>query len=335
MTEALLYLGRRPELTQQLLPLFRSHPSLELYTCQSGAKELEAQIQYFSPHLILIDAHILTETDANEFQQIFNKTASPPILLVYRSESERQQVIQIALGWGASDIISLQQAQWEENLLSRIFLLLPLGRQTRKARGTRPLPNFRTEAPRSSQRLLIIGASTGGPPALAKIMSELPLHFQVPILIVQHISGQWTQSLSERLNELSPLTVRQARPLDRLFPGQVLVVPGDQQVAFQSTGTLTLYHRPGLNAPSVDLALRSAVDAFGSQVSAVILTGMGQDGLEGVKKLKQAGGFALAEHASSCVVYGMPRAIIEAGLADRVVPISRMAQEIQSCLTPR
>lgn len=335
MTEALLYLGRRPELTQQLLPLFRTHPNLELYTCQTGPKELEAQIKCFSPHLILIDAHILTETDASAFQQIVNKAASPPILLVYRNESERQEVMQIALGWGVSDIISLDQKNWAENLLSRIFLLLPLGRQTRKTRSTGPLPSLRTELPRLSQRLLIIGASTGGPPALAKIMSELPQHFQIPILVVQHISGHWSHSLSERLNELSPLLVREASPLDRLYPGQVLIVPGNQQVAFQSTGTLSLYHRPGLTTPSIDLSLRSAVDAFGSQVSAVILTGMGQDGLEGVRRLKQAGGFVLAEHASSCVVYGMPRAVIEAGLVDRIVPISRMAHEIQTCLIPR
>ena len=198
--------------------------------------------------------------------------------------------------------------------------------QTQRLRATGPLKPQpeRTTAP----KLVLLGASTGGPHALARVLADLPEDFPAPVLVVQHLPGTWTASLAERLDALSPLPVREARPLDLLQAGQVLVVPGDRQVALQRTGTLTLYRRPGHTSPSVDLALNSAIEAFGAETLAVILTGMGSDGLEGVRKLKRLGGRCLAEHASSCVVYGMPRAIIEAGLADRSVPLERMSAEI-------
>lgn len=330
MTLAFSFVSRRADFAYLMLQCFRADTSLQLYSCQQGASELKAQIQHFSPHVLLLDVAMLQEPDAAAFRELAQQSGTPPVIFVYQTPAEQEQLMQSALDWRALDWVCLKNLEQGAALLQRLHLLTPLGKQTKRLRQTGPLGELPTTV--TPTKLLLLGASTGGPQALAEVLGALPASFPLPVVVVQHLPGHWTQTLAERLNALSALRVREARPLDRLQPGTALVIPGEQQVALQRTGTLTLYRQPGLQRPSVDLALKSAVEAFGDQVLAVILTGMGQDGLEGARKLKAAGGVCLAEHASSCVVYGMPRAVIENGLATRTVPLTKMAQEIQKFL---
>lgn len=329
MGEALLFLGRHPALVHDLLQLFRRQDSLQLHPCLSAAS-LPTMLKQLRPRVVLVATELFDSQEAEEMLQHLRQKGTPPILFVHDPAClTEENMLQATVHWGASDIVSLAATDWQAQLWQKIQLLLPLGRQTQRMSSGLPATTAMPSNAPVSHRLMLIGASTGGPQALAQVISALPAHFPLPVLVVQHLPGTWTAALADRLDALSALKVREVRPLDMLQPGQVLVVPGDQQVSLQRTGTLTLYHRPGHNAPSIDLALSSAIEALGNQVLAVILTGMGSDGLIGVRKLKQAGGQCLAEHASSCVVYGMPRAVIEAGLADRVVPLERMAAEIQ------
>lgn len=182
-------------------------------------------------------------------------------------------------------------------------------------------------------RLLVIGASTGGPVAVQQVLSSLPAGFPVPVLVVIHMPGAFTTTYAERLNEQTGLHVSEAQDGASLLPGSVLVAPGGYQttvvnegdelsVRVAEGGVDQLYH------PSVDLTLESVAQSVGADALGVIMTGMGSDGATGARSLTRAGGRIWAQDAESCVVYGMPRAVVEAGLAERVMPVGDMAAQL-------
>jgi two-component system chemotaxis response regulator CheB len=184
---------------------------------------------------------------------------------------------------------------------------------------------------------VVIGSSTGGPRALSSLVPALPADGRTAYLIVQHMPAGFTRSLAERLDSLSTLTVREAAPRDHLAVDTALVAPGDFHLRVNARGGVELDDGPRLHGvrPSVDVALHSAAQHFDSRTLAVILTGMGHDGADGAQAIKQAGGSVLAEDESTCVVWGMPRAVFERGLADRVVPLDGMAEAIGHALGSR
>ena len=189
-----------------------------------------------------------------------------------------------------------------------------------------------TAAPRASRvnKVVIIGCSTGGPRALYELVPNLPADLPAAILIVQHMPPKFTKSIAERLNELSRINVKEAEAGDMVALGQALIAPGGYHMLLRMNGQVTLNQdkpRGGLR-PAADVTMESAVKVYGSRCIGVILTGMGSDGTQGCAMIKAGGGRVLAEHESTCVVYGMPRSVAEAGLADKVVPIQKMVDEI-------
>jgi two-component system chemotaxis response regulator CheB len=184
------------------------------------------------------------------------------------------------------------------------------------------------------EHLVVIGASTGGPRALGHVVPELPVDGRTAYLIVQHMPAGFTRSLAERLDAASQLAVREAAAGDRLRPGTALVAPGDYHLRLTASGAVELDQSARVHGvrPSLDLALQSAAERFGRRTVAVILTGMGRDGADGAGAVRQAGGRVIAEDESTCVVWGMPRAVVERGLASQVVPLDGVAQAIASAI---
>lgn len=178
--------------------------------------------------------------------------------------------------------------------------------------------------------LIVIGASTGGPRALYRLLSGLPVNLPAAVVIVQHMPANFTHSLAQRLNETCGLRVQEAAPGDRLARGLALLAPGDFHLYLTETGQVKLDQGPRRNGvrPCVDITMESVVQHYGSAVIGVILTGMGNDGTEGARCIKAAGGKVIAEDEATCVVYGMPRCVVEAGLADQVVPLPEMADKL-------
>jgi len=178
--------------------------------------------------------------------------------------------------------------------------------------------------------LIIIGASTGGPRALQKVLAALPGDLPAAIAIVQHMPPGFTRSLAQRLNETSGLTVQEAVDGDRLARGLALLAPGNFHLRFKEGKQVTLDQgeRRQHVRPSVDVTMESAAQYFKSAVIGVILTGMGADGAEGAGAIKTAGGKIISEDETTCVVYGMPRSVAEAGLSDRVVPLTDVAATV-------
>lgn len=189
------------------------------------------------------------------------------------------------------------------------------------------------------QKLVVVGSSTGGPRALSELIQQIPAPLGAAAILVQHLPSGFTRSLAERLDQQSRLTIAEARDGEPLMNDRVLLAPGDFHLKVTPQRT-ALDQGPRLHGvrPSVDVTLESAAAAFGRAVLAVILTGMGEDGRAGCQAVKAAGGTVLAEAESTCVVYGMPRAVVEAGLADEVVPLSHMGAAVLhhlSALQPR
>ncbi|MEK0445264.1 MAG: Chemotaxis response regulator protein-glutamate methylesterase [Verrucomicrobiota bacterium] len=188
-------------------------------------------------------------------------------------------------------------------------------------------------APRGRVDIVVIGVSTGGPNALAKLLPSLPANFPVPIAIVQHMPPLFTKLVAERLNFQSPLHIAEARDSEVLLPGGAWIAPGDHHMLLEKTGSLI---RARLNQdlpeqfcrPSVDVLFRSAVQTFGGNVLAIVLTGMGNDGTAGAREIRAKGGQVIVQDEESSVVWGMPGSIVEAGQADAVLPIDGIASEI-------
>lgn len=181
---------------------------------------------------------------------------------------------------------------------------------------------------RKAYKLLAIGTSTGGPVALQRVLTQLPANFPAPIMLIQHMPAAFTRAFAERLDKLCRISVKEAEDGDQLRPGLALLAPGGKQMMVDARGTVKIL--PGderLNyKPCVDITFGSAAKSFGDKVLAVVLTGMGADGREGARLLKQSGSQVWAQDEASCVIYGMPMAVAKAGLADAVYSLDDMGR---------
>ena len=182
----------------------------------------------------------------------------------------------------------------------------------------------------SGKRLVVIACSTGGPKALGELIPQLPSPLGAGTLIVQHMPPGFTASLASRLDASSPLTVSEAKGHEAPAPGTVLVAPGGTHLRLGADRRSLLSDSAPMGGlrPRADLTIADAAKVYGARVLLVVLTGMGRDGLEGAKAVRAAGGHILVEAESTCTVYGMPRAVADAGLADEVLPLDELAAAI-------
>ncbi|MGZ4274765.1 MAG: chemotaxis-specific protein-glutamate methyltransferase CheB [Solirubrobacteraceae bacterium] len=267
-----------------------------------------------------------------------------------------------ALAEGAFELVPKPSGQadvggFEQNLLTKILVATKtrrLGGPLRSARvngdggdpaslaGTagRPTPAAATNGhglvprvrrPRNGgARALVIATSTGGPRALAEVVPGLPAPLGLGTMIVQHMPAGFTASLAARLDRTSPLNVREAEGGETLEPGVALIAPGGRHLRLSPTGQMALTDEAPLGGlrPRADLLIEDAAAKWGDRLTLVVLTGMGNDGLRGAKEVRRNGGRILVEAEQTCTVYGMPRAIVDAGLADEVLPLDQMAAAI-------
>ena len=236
-----------------------------------------------------------------------------------------------------------------------IPLIVAVGRASAHTRSRTPTPTpavavGRPPNPPAARRAsgparaLVIGCSTGGPNALSELLPRLPADLGVPVLIVQHMPPRFTTLLAERLDQTCRLGVCEASTGEQLEPGRVYLAPGGTHMRVETVAgrqRVSLDSDPPVNScrPSVDVMFQSAVDVWGGNLCAAVLTGMGLDGLAGARALVEAGGFLVAQDEATSVVWGMPKAVVEAGLASDVLPIDRIAERITRAIremrTPR
>jgi two-component system chemotaxis response regulator CheB len=257
-----------------------------------------------------------------------------PVLLMSTLTQEGAEVTLRGLELGAMDFVDKSSVQ-PMNMLSLaeelIAKIRALGGARVRARPM-PLPAGETrDAPRAE--CVVVAASTGGPTALQSVMAGLPAGFPAAVLVVQHIPRGFTKSLAERLDARSAIPVREARDGEVVTPGTVLVAPAGIHTKLarrQGAVSIVLDEEPrgALHRPSADVLMASAAAVYGPLSVGVVLTGMGADGTEGLRAIREKGGLTLAESEETCVIYGMPKAAIDAGVVHRAIPLERVAGEI-------
>ncbi len=337
-------------------------PQIEVVGTAINGEEGLQKVHELSPDLVTMDIEMPRMDGLTALRKIMEEKPTP-VMMVSSLTSEGAQATLDALELGAVDFIpkqlsyvSLDIVKIKKELVEKVKYisnrkhLLMAGFRNRRAgqisrakaaarRQEAPAqpvaPSRRPSRRKMNLRVVAIGTSTGGPPALQAVIPNLPKGFSVPVLVVQHMPPTFTKSLANRLNGLSPLQVKEAENGELAEKGIVYIAPGDKHMTLTRTGVenfIRLSDEPAgvLYRPSVDIMMDSVADHFVGTTMGVIMTGMGHDGVEALKKIKKAGGVVIAQNEETCVVYGMPRAAVEARITDRVSPIDRIASDIVS-----
>lgn len=316
-------------------------PEVEVVgTASNGAIAL-AKIPQLNPNVITLDVEMPCMdglATLTEIRRLYPRL--PVIMLSAMTELGAEITIQ-ALSAGASDYmtkpsnmesLTVAMDQVRRELVEKIVSLASVEAREGASSAPMRLRGRRWPGVRAIE-VLAIGASTGGPTALAEVLSHLPADLPVPVVVVQHMPALFTRFLAERLNSESPLAVREAERGKKLQAGDVWIAPGDFHMTVERIGTerfLNLNQGPPENScrPAVDVLFRSVADAYGAGVLAVVLTGMGADGARGAAHIRSVGGEVLVQDKDSSVVWGMPGAVVSAGAADSIYPLPELAPQI-------
>ena len=322
---------------------FSSDEQMELVGVASNGRLALAMLDQCRPDAITLDI-AMPEMDGLETLAALRARGSRIPVIMFSTLTERGAEATVeALSRGASDYVTkptraagfeAAAEQVRKELLPKIKGLCGLSR--RPAAPVLRLSGSSVQFMRSqaaSPEVVVIGASTGGPNALAQVLSSIPSDFPIPILVVQHMPPLFTRFLAERLNKVCQVSVREGIAGEPLVAGRVLIAPGDYHMGVAKTGELMRVvtdKGPPENScrPSVDVLFRSVAQAFRGRVLAVVLTGMGQDGLLGSQMIRECGGEVLAQDEASSVVWGMPGFVVKAGVANLILSLDAIGAEI-------
>ncbi len=333
---------------RNIADIFTSSNDVEVVGKAADGEEALRLATLLRPDVITLDLE-MPRMDGFTFLRILMAKQPTPVIVV-SSYSQKENVFK-ALELGALDFVTKPDRQiapdavdLREQILSKVLLvrsLRPTSLVPPVSRRPVPSGNFTTdgrEAPRAPpyeapQHLIAIGSSTGGPSALLDLFGRIPATASLGFVVAQHMPDKFTRTFAERLDRKGPVRTAEAQDGDRVGALTAFVCPGRQCMdVVQQAGELRLRVGPATPAdryvPSVDRLLRSAALAAGPRAVGVILTGMGDDGVEGARAVRDAGGVVIAEAQETAVVYGMPGSIVRAGLANHVLPLSAIAEHL-------
>jgi two-component system, chemotaxis family, protein-glutamate methylesterase/glutaminase len=305
-------------------------------TARDGEEALEMAAAR-SPDVITCDLN-MPEMDGVTFVREQMARQPIPIIIISIAAGAGEQVL-AALDAGAVDFVQKPTALATERLMDMAEELIDKVKaaarapRRRVAAPVRPPAPVRASAPRNAYDILVIGVSTGGPQALKIVIPALPAEFPIPVAMVLHMPVGYTEMYARKLDEMSSLRVVEAAAGQLVEPGTVFLAPAGRHLSVRREGSTVRTHldiRPldTPHRPSVDALFQSAAEVYGERVLGVVMTGMGSDGRDGAAWIKARGGGMLTEAEDTCVVYGMPRSVVEAGLSDASVPLERIAQAI-------
>lgn len=319
-------------------------PGIEVIGYARDGLDGVEKVEALRPDVVTLDVEMPRMNGLEALERIMSAQPLPVVMVSSLTRDGAEATIR-ALELGAVDFIAKPVQNGIASVHGVIEELKEKIKQAATARVRRfsPRPSGPV-APRPplggrwQQRVVVIGASTGGPQALRSTLTSFPSDTAVPILVVQHMPAGFTRALADRIGEIGPLPMREAKPGSRVEPGVILLAPGGFHMVVKRGGTIELNQAPaecGVR-PAVDVTMESAAKAYGPQTLGVVLTGMGHDGTRGAGLIKGVGGEIVAEAESTCVVYGMPRSVVEAGYADKVVPLHQVADAVvRMCKTTR
>ncbi|HEY1191596.1 MAG TPA: chemotaxis response regulator protein-glutamate methylesterase [Gemmata sp.] len=318
-------------------------PFLEVVGSARDGEEALDQVALLDPDVVTLDLNMPRSDGLDFLKKQMAKRPVPVIVLSAASESGELAVQ--ALDAGAVAVVQKPTALATEKVFEIADHLIATVKAVSAARVTAPPSGsaLRAALPAAAPRptrtdVVVIGVSTGGPQALKRIVPRFPADFPVPIALVLHMPIGYTELFARSLGDVSRVPVSEAREGDLFRPGAVLLAPAGYHLSCVRRGDGAVAVRLGLrpldtpHRPAVDVLFRSAAEVYGDRALGVVLTGMGSDGTAGAAWIKAQGGRVFTEAEESCVVYGMPRAVAEAGLSDRAVPLDQMAEAILGAL---
>jgi two-component system chemotaxis response regulator CheB len=298
------------------------------------------KIEELKPNVVTLDLEMPGMNGIDTLKEIMRHNPVP--VIVFSSHStEGASVTMKALGLGAFDFVtkpkdtSAHMRETARELIAKVKAAADCKLKPRVLAGAPPKPEKIAAPTGAPNKIVAIGVSTGGPQALEYVLSQLPGDFRGAITVVQHMPDGFTDMFARRLDEVCPLRVKEAQSGDLLSPGRVLICPGSRHMKVKRLplgDIVVLSDEPRVNGhrPSVDVLLRSVAEEFRGNAVGVLMTGMGDDGAEGLGAIKRVGGMTIAQSEESCVVYGMPKAAIERGYAIRVVGLDIMGATLQA-----
>lgn len=340
MPYKVLIVDDSPFFQRRLTEIISEHPELTVVGIAENGREAIEKAATLLPDIISMDYEMPVLNGVSAIREIMEQRPVP-ILMFSSMTYEGARVTLDALAAGAVDFIPKDFAEVSHNTTS---LKRKLHRKLLDIVKSQPKPDFHRPSLKpvgqipgnesekiSPQRLkekisvLIIGASTGGPVALTEVLTQLPGTFSLPVLLVQHMPERFTTAFAERLNKQCKLTVKEAEDGDQLRTGLILLAPGGKQMMFntQNRGQIKIINGDNRTnyRPSLDITFGSAANVFDDRVLGIVMTGMGSDGCEGARLLKNKGSTIWSQDEASCVIYGMPMAVVRANLSDRVLPL--------------
>lgn len=323
--------------------LIDAEPDMEVVGFAGNGAEALPRVHELKPDVITLDVEMPVMDGVEALKRIMAERPTPVVMLSSLTGAGAKITLE-CLAIGAIDFVTKTTSanpvggegggDLREKIRASAYAKVAAGSTLREA----PPRRFRPPAnatPGRVNKLVVIGSSTGGPKALTYVLPTLPLATDTAYLIVQHMPPGFTGPLAERLDRISAVRVKEAEEGDRIQAGLALLAPGGLHMEVQRDGTVSLNDSPTIHGvrPAIDVTMVSAVGAFAHRAHAVILTGMGRDGLEGCRQVKLAGGVIVAEDEASCVVYGMPKVVIDAGLADRVALVDDVGSALGDVLS--
>lgn len=328
---------------------------IEIVATARNGKEALEKIKEFNPDILTLDIEMPIMNGLEALQRIM-KECPRPVIMVSSLTTEGAESTLKALELGAVDFIAKDKSfasfgilKIEDQLIRTVKHFArrgaarrPLSRSSasttipKPAEKKLPVMPMRRKASSGRKRIVAIGTSTGGPQSLQRVIPKLNRSLNKPIVVVQHMPPNFTKSLAQRLDALSELTVIEAQGKEKLEPNVVYIAKGGFHLKLRKMGSnyyTELSEQPAnvLHIPSVDVMVESVAEVYGGDAVGVIMTGMGSDGQKGLSQLRNRGGHIIAQDENSCIVYGMPRSVVEAGIADEIVPLDNIANSIMQC----
>ncbi|MDC9588780.1 chemotaxis response regulator protein-glutamate methylesterase [Xenorhabdus sp. XENO-10] len=320
---------------QIMREIINSHPDMEVVDCAPDPFVARDLIKKHSPQVLTLDVE-MPRMDGIDFLEKLMRLRPMPVVMVSSLTAKGSEITLKALELGAVDFVTKPQLGIREGMLAYSELIAEKIRAAAQAKVSIAAPESVNAAPLtfkpllSSEKLIAVGASTGGTEAIKNLLQPLPVTSPA-LLITQHMPPGFTHSFAARLNKLSQITVKEAEDGERVLPGHAYIAPGDRHMELCRSGAnyqimITNALPVNRHRPSVDVLFRSVAKHAGRNAVGVILTGMGSDGAAGLLEMKQAGAYTLAQSEKSCVVFGMPRAAIQLGAVDEVMDIQKISK---------
>lgn len=334
-----------PFIRMSLKKILSSTPDIEVIDTANDGREGILKLQALKPDVVTMDVEMPVMNGIQALDEIM-RWQPTPIIVLSSVTTDGAKLTMKALELGAVEVVAKPSGRigddlrnLAEDLVLKVKSVAGIDptRLVRKVEK-RPYTTVQGTLPRHKIDIVAIGTSTGGPSALQTVLTKLPKDFPVPVVVAQHMPPGFTAPLAARLNNLCQVNVKEAEDGENLRAGTVYIGPSGRQFQISRNGqaftaNITMDAPiPTLYKPSVDVMFMSLAKEARVGVLGVVMTGMGSDGLQGMKKLKDRGAFALAESEKSCIVYGMPRSIVEAGLADRIELLSDLGKVITDCV---